>query len=318
MERFVTVITLAYRSQYLLETIDSVLSQTYPRIQYIVADDGSEGFSAEKIYDYIQKKKNRNLEECIVYQNSVHEGTVKSYNQALDRARGEYIFNLAADDVFYDDMVLTEWVQEFERCGSGIMTAYRAVYDKEMKQCREILPSKAQVEILKQRDAERQFETLSTGNFVFGCCTARSMKNIKRYGKCSEEYRLIDDYPINLILTRQGECIDFWERIVIKYRLGGVSSPENFNKEYEKDSDLILKKEIIGYTRYPWKRWYQYHKWKYWHKGEGRILYYQKKYKNNRMKRMFGYMRYPIHALRAFKNRKNKELLERIEKICRF
>ena len=304
MNVLVTVITLAYNSEYLRDTIDSVLSQTYSRIQYIVVDDGSVSFSAENVHAYIQSKKRNNIEEYIVYQNPTNLGTVKSYNRALEKAKGEYIFNLAADDVFYDERVLKEWVQEFIQRGSGIMTAYRAVYDKELKRCREVLPAKSHVAILQQKSAKEQFEELAVSNFVFGCCTARSRENIKQYGKCSEEYRLIDDYPVNLVLTRSGECIDFWNRIVIKYRLGGVSSPENFNGVYEKDSDLILKKEIISYTRYPLRRWYQYHKWKYWHSGEGRIKYYQNKYKDNRKKRILVYMRYPLHALRAFKNRK--------------
>ncbi|MBP3544001.1 MAG: glycosyltransferase [Lachnospiraceae bacterium] len=304
MDVLVTVITLAYNSEYLRDTIDSVLSQTYGRIQYIVVDDGSKEFLAEEIYAYIQSKKEANIAEHIVYQNPTNIGTVQSYNRALEKARGEYIFNLAADDVFYDDKVLEEWVERFVKTGSGIMTAYRAVYDKELKGCKEVLPQKSQVELLKQKDAANQFENLAIGNFVFGCSTARSMENIKKYGKCSEDYRLIDDYPINLLLTRNGVCIDFWDRIVIKYRLGGVSSPENFNDIYEKDSDLILKKEILCYTKYPLKRWYQYHKWKYWHSGEGKIRFYQHKYKDNRSKRILVYLRYPIHALRALKNKK--------------
>lgn len=304
MDELVTVITLAYHSEYLQETIDSVLNQNYARIQYIVADDGSAEFAAEDVCAYIESKRRNNIEEYIVYQNESNLGTVKSYNRALDQAKGEYIFNLAADDVFYDERVLEEWVQEFRKRGSGIMTAYRAVYDKELKNCREVLPSESQTMILQQKDGKGQFEELAAGNFVFGCCTARSRENIRRYGKCSEEYRLIDDYPLNLRLTRDGERIDFWNRIVIKYRAGGVSSPENFNGMYEKDSDLIFQKEIIQYTEYPLKRWYQYHKWKYWHAGEGRIKYYQNKYKNHQIKRILLYMRYPIHALRAFKNRK--------------
>ena len=43
----ITVITASYNSKYLYESISSVLSQTYEKIEYIVADDGTEGFDKE-------------------------------------------------------------------------------------------------------------------------------------------------------------------------------------------------------------------------------------------------------------------------------
>lgn len=301
MDILVTVITLAYHSLHLKETIDSVLMQTYSRIQYLIIDDSSSEFSVTEIEEYIENNKKGNIEEFSVYQNPVNLGTVKSYNTVLQNAKGKYIFNLAGDDLFYDEFVLEEWVYEFLKRGSGVMTAYRAVYDKKMEQCKGLLPTQEQVSVILQNNTERLFEELSKGNFIFGCCTARSSDNIKKYGTCSEKYRLIDDYPVNLSLTRKGEAIDFWKRVVIKYRSGGMSSPVNFNDRYEKDSDLIFRDEIIKYTKHPFKRWIEYHQWKYWHKGEGKITYYQNKYRNNMGKRLLIYIRYPIHALRACK-----------------
>ena len=299
----ITVITLAYHSLYLKETINSVLMQTYPRIQYLIIDDSSSDFFVKEIQEYIENNKKGNIEEFFVCQNPINLGTVKSYNIALQSAKGKYIFNLAGDDLFYDEFVLEEWVCEFLKRDSGIMTAYRAVYDNNMEQYKGLFPTQEQVAVILQNNPEHLFEELSKGNFIFGCCTARSSENIKKYGTCSEKYRLIDDYPVNLSLTRKGVMIDFWKRIAIKYRLGGISSPVNFNDIYEKDSDLIFKDEIIKYTKYPLKRWMEYHQWKYWHKGEGRITYYQNKYKDNKRRRLLIYIRYPIHALRAYKKK---------------
>lgn len=307
MKDLITVITLAYYSLHLKETIDSVLMQTYPRIQYLIFDDASSSFSLQEIENYIEKKKRTNIEEYVVYQNKTNLGTVKSYYSALQYVKGNYIFHLAGDDIFYDALVLEEWVCEFLKRGSGIITAYRAVYDKEMKQYQGLLPTKEQVEILLQKDARQLFEELTKGNFIFGCCTARSRENIKKYGICSKKYQLVDDYPTYLSLTRKGENIEFWDRIVIQYRSGGMSSPINFNQQYEKDSDLIFRNEIIKYTKYPLKRWFSYQKWKYWHKGEGRILFYQKKYQKNRIKQLLISIRYPIHALRVYRKKRRKK-----------
>ena len=36
----ISVITLSYNSEYLMESIRSVLRQTYENIQYVIVDDG--------------------------------------------------------------------------------------------------------------------------------------------------------------------------------------------------------------------------------------------------------------------------------------
>lgn len=52
----VTVVTLSYKKfDYIFHAIDSVLSQTYPYIEYIIADDGSPNFPMDEIEEYVRK-----------------------------------------------------------------------------------------------------------------------------------------------------------------------------------------------------------------------------------------------------------------------
>lgn len=54
----VSVVTLTYKNfDYIYKTIDSVISQNYNNIEYIIADDGSENFPYEDINNYINNKK---------------------------------------------------------------------------------------------------------------------------------------------------------------------------------------------------------------------------------------------------------------------
>ena len=49
----VTIVTPAYnQADYLSETIDSVLAQDYPNIEYIVIDDGSTDCTSEILKQY--------------------------------------------------------------------------------------------------------------------------------------------------------------------------------------------------------------------------------------------------------------------------
>ena len=60
----VTVVTLSYKKfDYIFHAIDSVLSQTYPYIEYIIADDGSPNFPMDEIEEYVRENKKENIIE---------------------------------------------------------------------------------------------------------------------------------------------------------------------------------------------------------------------------------------------------------------
>ena len=59
----VTIITPTYNSnpQYLKEAIESVLEQTYPKIEYIITDDGSSVFHEELIHELLEGGNRGNI-----------------------------------------------------------------------------------------------------------------------------------------------------------------------------------------------------------------------------------------------------------------
>ena len=78
------------------------MEQSYPHIEYIIVDDGSGVFCQDEIRTYIKNRKGNNLEDYQVIVHPQNLGTVKASNTGLVHSHGEYIFNLAADDVFFD------------------------------------------------------------------------------------------------------------------------------------------------------------------------------------------------------------------------
>ncbi len=92
---FVTVIALCYNhSTFLVESLSSVLRQTYQAIQLIVVDDASEDDSQHKILAFLQDYP---AVQWIFNENNI--GNCKSFNQALLLAKGKYIIDLSTDDV---------------------------------------------------------------------------------------------------------------------------------------------------------------------------------------------------------------------------
>ena len=264
----ISVIIPSYYSPDLFATLKSVVNQDYPHIQPVVVDDGTRGFDPLEVRNWLSAQTRGNLEQIQVLQNPENRGTVFTMNRALKLCQGEYIFNLACDDEFYDEKVLSDWVAEFQKTGAQVMTAYRAVYDEKLEHCRGVEPQPQQVRDLEQKSPSELFEDLAKANYVFGSCTARTAESFRKYGAYDEGYRLIEDHPAILSLLRQGEPVRFFHRTVVKCRTGGTSSAENYNEAYANDVDRILTHEVLPHTDHPRAMKWAYYQWK----REQRIL----------------------------------------------
>ncbi len=259
----ITVITPSYRSTGTIkETVDSVLSQTYPAIQFILIDDGTDGFNADNLISYITENKKDNLKSFYVLGNEKNVGTVKTINRGLALAKGKYIFTLAADDCFYDANVLSDWTNEFLRTGADSITTKRAVFDENMLIQKYVAPIPKQIKLIENSTPMELFEAMTGCNFIFGCCTAHTKACLDCFGGFDERYRLIEDYPLNLKLLRNGVKIFFFDRLTIKYRLGGISNANKITKTYAAESDNIFKNEVLPLTADKHKAKTAYKKWK--------------------------------------------------------
>jgi len=105
----VSVLCLCYNQKaFVREAIDSVLSQTYPAIQLIVLDDGSTDGSGDEIAQYIFGKP-----EIFFIRHQENMGYTKSLNKAWSHAKGEFIIDLAADDILFPNRI-EEGVADFK------------------------------------------------------------------------------------------------------------------------------------------------------------------------------------------------------------
>ncbi|QHT70548.1 glycosyltransferase [Rhodocytophaga rosea] len=113
----ITIITPSYnQGQYLEQTIQSVLSQSYPNLEYIIVDGGSTDHSVEII-----KKYEKHLAYWI---SEKDQGQSHAINKGLQKASGDIINWLNSDD-FYEPQALHTIAAAFENpsvlvvCGRG-------------------------------------------------------------------------------------------------------------------------------------------------------------------------------------------------------
>jgi len=96
----VSVIMPCYNvEQYVGEAIDSLLSQTYRRIEIICLDDGSVDKTADVLKRYAALHDNIYL----IFNSNHHQGWER--NEGMRRARGKYIYFMDSDDILMPEAV---------------------------------------------------------------------------------------------------------------------------------------------------------------------------------------------------------------------
>lgn len=97
----ITVITVTYNCVSSIEgTMLSVLSQTYPDIEYIIID----GKSTDGTMDIVSKYKDR-LATCI---SEPDKGIFDAMNKGIDHAKGRWIIFMNAGDKFVSETTIAE------------------------------------------------------------------------------------------------------------------------------------------------------------------------------------------------------------------
>ena len=103
----VSVITVCFRAEGVVEkTIQSVLSQDYPYVEYIVVDGGSNDGTVD-----IVKKYADNISRWVT---EPDEGIYDAMNKGIGMATGDWIIFLNAGDFFHSNDVISRFIKEIK------------------------------------------------------------------------------------------------------------------------------------------------------------------------------------------------------------
>ena len=92
----VSIVAVCYNhAKFAVETLESIVNQTYNNIQLIIIDDCSTDNSVEIINNWIDK----NNITCTFITNNPNQGLCKTLNKALTHVEGELVQLIACDDV---------------------------------------------------------------------------------------------------------------------------------------------------------------------------------------------------------------------------
>lgn len=259
----ITCFMLTYNKfQYIYDALESILNQTYPRIELAIFDDCSDYFPQREIERYINENKKENIKNVIIYKSPENQGTVKNFNKVIQNTNGKYLLGAGIDDILFDNNVFKNVVDYFEKTDAYAITCYKEILDDPGKK-RNVVPAKRNAERIKKASAEDLYKMVAMGIAVAGAGTYYSRKIFEEIGPFDEKYKLQEDGPFFLRMLRNGYKLEFADIIAVKYRLGnGISSAKELHPELKKDINNMLQNEVIPYLD----------KFNFWEK---RRVYYQ-------------------------------------------
>jgi len=121
----VTIGAINYNNTpYVLETLSSILAQTYSQIELIVVDDASTDDSLLKIQQWLA---NYPLPHKLVV-HSKNEGVHKAYESVINNASGEFISFIATDDLFEPEKI-EQQVLAFQKLDKSYGVVYGDLVD---------------------------------------------------------------------------------------------------------------------------------------------------------------------------------------------
>jgi len=218
----VSIITVAYNSKETVkDTIDSVLSQDYKEIEYLVVDGASTDGTFEIVKSYGNKISKFISEK--------DEGVYDAMNKGIQMASGGIIGILNSDDVYLNNEVLSTVVNQFKE-----------------KKVDSVFADLVYVNGNNLQEIVRYYSSANfdPGGFAYGWMPAHPTFFVKgevykKYGLFKTNYRIASDYEmlVRLLAKHKISC-SYIPKTLVKMRSGGLST-RNLK------SNWILNKEIV-------------------------------------------------------------------------
>lgn len=212
--------------QYLREAVDSILSQTYPNIEIIISNDGSQDFNVEEITDYIEQNKQENIKNVFIHNHAFNQGTVKSVNYICNQAKGDYIIFMAADDVLDHETVIECFVESFqnENADAYVVCARTALCGKKVAKIKDYFPNQYYINLIKTKDCKKLLSRLSYDMFLPTTSTCYKKEIFDILGPHDENCFIIEDFTFALTMLLNGYHVGWIDDFVAaRHRGGGVS-----------------------------------------------------------------------------------------------
>lgn len=236
----VSVAVVTYNSsKTVVETLDSIFNQTYPNLELIVSDDCSPDNTVEICREWIEAHKERfvRTEMLTVEKNT---GVSANMNRGADACKGEWVKDIAGDDVLLPDCVETyvEYVREHPDAVYVFAKVEVFGGDEDAKKSVEEIFSIEKEFFSWPIEKQYDYITLIRGCIPAATAFYNRAKVIALGIRNDERIPFLEDSPKWISLLKAGVRFNYINKETVKYRLSESSlwrhTPEKFTKSVAK------------------------------------------------------------------------------------
>lgn len=244
----VTVICLCYNHEkFVIESLLSVINQNYPFIELLIVDDCSSDNSKIIIKEWLL-----NYPKAQFITNETNLGNTKSFNKALKIAKGDYIIDLAADDVLVPNCISLQ-IKAFTETtfkNLGIVYGNAELITEKGDFNSYYFPVDHNYKTIERRQTGDIYLSVLSGEESICSVSSMAKKSVYDLLKGYDEKLSYEDLDFWIRSSRLYE-FDFIDEILIKKRISNNSLTNSFYdnrasgfKKINLSTYLILKKAI--------------------------------------------------------------------------
>lgn len=244
----VTIICLCYNHEaYVVESLNSVINQSYSPLELIIVDDCSTDNSKKTITNWLEKNP-----EIQFIANETNLGNTKSFNKALKFAKGVYIIDLAADDILLPNCVDLQ-IDAFKNSGYknlGVVYGNVELISENGSFDSYYFPVNEQKKVIDPRVTGDIYQSVLSGGNSICSVSAMIEKTVFDHLQGYDETLAYEDLDFWIRASRQYE-FDFIDVPLVQKRIVANSLGNDFYrkndvraKKINHSTYLILKKGI--------------------------------------------------------------------------
>lgn len=241
----VSVCVITYNSaDTIIETLNSIYSQTYKNIELIIGDDSS----SDNTVDICNNWLKRNAYRFISYQiitSDINSGVPANCNRTLSYVSGQWIKVLAGDDMLLPNAITN--LIEFVKSDAKIEFVYTSyyVFKKEASKIKvvDIRPKKRFIQRMTNVTGNNQLITYIKSKVNITVSLFYSTKLYNRSGGFNEKYRLFEDTPWIVKVLSKGEALYYCDIKTVLYRTGHPSITHDYQN---RKNEYFIKEDFYS------------------------------------------------------------------------